>query len=81
MIMIKYIIQGWWNWFLDKVSDIKYKSYFDKRLEICKSCQENKHGICSVCHCVLTAKTKSEDSSCPLKKWDTISNTIEKERS
>ena len=79
MIKIKYIIQGWWNLILDKISDIKYKSYFDERMNICKSCQENDHGICSICHCVLIAKTKSEDSACPLKKWDTIENTINKE--
>jgi len=76
MIYIKYIIQGWWNWILDKISDIKYKKEFNERLEICNSCDENKNGICGVCHCILVAKTKSEDSSCPLHKWDTIENTL-----
>lgn len=72
MIPVKYIIQGWWNWLLDLVSDIKYKKEFDARLEICRQCKNNKHGICSICHCVLVAKTKSEDSECPIGKWKAI---------
>lgn len=72
MIPIKYIIQGWWNWLLDLISDIKYKKEFDARLEICKQCESNKHGICDICHCVLVAKTKSEDSECPVGKWKAI---------
>lgn len=72
MIPVKYIIQGWWNWLLDLVSDIKYKKEFDARLEICKRCEHNKHGICDICHCILVAKTKSEDSECPDGKWKAI---------
>lgn len=72
MIPVKYIIQGWWNWLLDLVSDIKYKKEFDARLEICKQCESNKHGICDICHCILVAKTKSEDSECPVGKWKAI---------
>jgi hypothetical protein len=72
MVPVKYIIQGWWNWLLDLVSDIKYKKEFDARLEICRQCENNKHGICAICHCVLVAKTKSEDSECPVGKWKAI---------
>lgn len=72
MIPVKYIIQGWWNWFLDKISDIKYKKEFDQRMEICRQCDKNNHGICTICYCVLTAKTKSEDSECPTGKWSKI---------
>lgn len=72
MLPIKYIIQGWWNLFLDLVSDLKYKKEFDQRMEICKACDKNVHGVCSVCHCVLVAKTKSEDSECPLQKWKSV---------
>lgn len=64
---------------LDKISDLKYKEYFDKRLQICQNCEKNDKGVCDICKCVLVAKTKSEDSACPLKKWDTIKNTVEKE--
>ena len=34
---IKIIFQGWINWFLDAWSDLKYKKYFDDRLNICKN--------------------------------------------
>ena len=75
---IKLIFQGWINWFLDKWSDLKYKKYFDERLNICKTCEYNKSGVCSVCHCVLKAKTKAEGSKCPKGKWDTIEKTLNK---
>lgn len=73
---IKYIIQGWWNVFLDLISDIKYKKYFDERYKICSKCEKNNHGICSECWCIIVAKTKSEDSSCPLRKWLSIKETL-----
>lgn len=72
MLPVKYIIQGWWNLLLDFISDIKYKKEFSERMKICESCESNKHGICSICHCVLIAKTKSEDSGCPRHKWGPI---------
>lgn len=74
---LHYIIQGWWNLFLDWISDIKYKKEFDERLKICNSCSYNKHGICQKCYCVVAAKTKSEDSKCPLDKWRTIKETLQ----
>ena len=33
-LYIKYIIIGWWNWILDKISDIRYKEEFEERLSI-----------------------------------------------
>lgn len=69
---LKYIIQGWWNMLLDFISDIKYKKEFSERMEICRACDKNSHGFCDVCHCLLAAKTKSEDSECPLHKWKAI---------
>lgn len=73
---LKIILQGWWNVFLDFISDIKYKKYFDERYKICSECEKNKCGICKECGCIIIAKTKSEDSSCPLKKWLTIKDTL-----
>ena len=72
---IKLIWQGWKNYILDLVSDIKYKKEFDARYAICKVCQDNKHGICELCGCVLKAKTKAEDAECPVGKWLSIENT------
>lgn len=63
---------------LDLISDIRYKKEFDERYEICKECEHNTHGFCDLCGCLLKAKTKSEDSECPLKKWLTIKETVNK---
>lgn len=69
---IKYIILGWWNWILDKISDIRYKEEFEERLKICKECEYNLFGFCKKCDCFIEAKTKCEKSSCPIKKWNAI---------
>ena len=75
-MIIKEIFQGWKNFILDKISDIKYKSIFNNRYEICSECEHNVHGICKICKCILKAKTKAEDSECPIGKWETISKTV-----
>ena len=75
---IKLIWQGWTNMLLDLISDIRYKKEFKERYEICKVCNHNSHGFCDICGCLLKAKTKSEDSECPMKKWLTIKETLKK---
>ena len=72
---IKYIILGWWNWILDKISDIRYKEEFEERLKICKECEYNLFGFCKKCDCFIEAKTKCEKSSKKKKKWDIISKS------
>lgn len=72
---IKFFIEGWWNYFLDKISDIRYKKDFDARMTICEECPNNRNGICAICHCVLVAKTKSEGSECPEGKWGPVGKT------
>ena len=74
-LYFKYIILGWWNWLLDKISDIHYKEEFEERLRICKECECNIFGFCNKCGCFVEAKTKCEESSCPIKKWDIISKS------
>lgn len=75
-LTIRLIWQGWRNYFVDFVSDIKYKKYFDARYRICQDCKSNVFGICNECGCVLKAKTKAEDAECPIGKWKTIEETI-----
>ena len=65
VLTLKLIWQGWRNYFLDIVSDIKYKRYFDER-----------YCICQKCGCVLNAKTKAEDAECPVGKWKTIEEML-----
>lgn len=76
LFKLKLIIQGWTNWLIDKISDIKYKNEFDARMEICNACDDNMSGVCKHCGCVLAAKTKAEESECPIGKWKTIKETI-----
>lgn len=48
-----------------------------KRLELCKSCENYIPSItmCSICHCIMPLKTKIADLSCPIGKWDRASET------
>ena len=80
LIQIRLIWQGWSNYILDLISDIKYKRYFDDRLKICECCSANIKGKCDVCGCVIKAKTMAEDAECPLKKWLTIEETLKNEK-
>lgn len=43
-----------------------------KRFEICKACPEFIQGTarCKKCGCFMKAKTKLENATCPLSKWD-----------
>lgn len=75
-INIKLIWQGWRNWILDLISDIKYKRYFEYRYNICKSCDHNKMSICEKCGCFTKAKSMAEDAECPVGKWKTIPEMI-----
>ena len=63
ILALKLIWQGWKNYFIDLVSDIKYKRYFDERYHICKKCEFNKLSIC-------------QKSECPGGKWKTIEETL-----
>lgn len=67
-LKIKYIIQGYFYWFISKFVELKNYKIYSKRMEICNNCEFNKNGICEKCGCILKAKTKS-DSKCPLEKW------------
>lgn len=67
-LKIKYIIQGYFYWFISKFKELKNHKLYLQRLEICEKCNKNKNGICEKCGCVVKAKTKS-DSQCPLNKW------------
>ena len=80
ILTLRLIWQGWKNYFIDLVSDIKYKRYFDERYLICEKCEFNKLSICQKCGCVLKAKTKAEDAECPVGKWKNISETLKIEK-
>lgn len=68
-LKIKYIIQGYYHLLISKFKELKYHDLYESRLNVCNKCNKNRYGMCTICGCLITAKTKS-DSKCPLKKWD-----------
>jgi len=72
--MIKEIVSGWWYYFNENDS---VEEVARKRMEICNGCQWHSSKMltkrpdvhCTKCGCTLAAKTRSLESSCPLKKW------------
>lgn len=44
-----------------------------ERMMLCDNCEKERRivlfKVCSVCGCVLKAKTKVDDEQCPLGKW------------
>lgn len=44
----------------------------DRRMEVCNTCPDKKGVACGICGCVLTAKTKVMQESCPVSKWEDI---------
>ena len=50
----------------------------EKRLDICKKCPRYVRFTkqCKECGCLMTAKTKLADSSCPLNKWGKFNSDV-----
>ena len=53
----------------------------EKRLDICKSCDKyiSLTHQCKECGCIMNAKTKLPNASCPLGKWGTVTVPFNKE--
>lgn len=63
------ILTGWYNKLTGKNQEIA-----NKRLQICMACEYKRHllgdeYICSLCGCVLSAKTRVNEEKCELNKW------------
>jgi hypothetical protein len=41
----------------------------ERRLNLCKSCDNYDDGRCEICHCYMTLKTKLKTAECPKKAW------------
>lgn len=73
--ILRQIIQGYWYLLVKK--DKKIEKIASFRAKICNSCPEKgKYSIlsleipkCNSCGCVLAAKQRSEEASCPKSKW------------
>ena len=80
ILILKYIILGYWNLFLDKIRILtpEQKELYDKRLKICQNCNFFDNKFCILCECYIPAKVKvdygldeNEKSidGCPMLKW------------
>lgn len=47
------------------------KQEAEKRYDICKKCDHFRKltKTCDICNCLMFAKTKLENSNCPIGKW------------
>ena len=60
------IIEGWKNYAFPTPHTEKVAH---ARASICATCEKNKNKKCSSCGCILSVKTRSMDSTCPINKW------------
>lgn len=72
-----YIIEGYVKWGLDELTG-KASARSVERLQICKTCESYRNGICKECGCIMQSKARvdfpidEEGKSiggCPLRKW------------
>ena len=49
----------------DRVTDEEY----EKRLEVCKSCDYLNAGTCGACGCYVELRATAKTGHCPYKKW------------
>ena len=68
---LKIIANGYVNLAKEKLNmiDEDKKKLFESRKKICDMCKFGKTSRCKKCGCLISAKTKSEESSCPIGKW------------
>ena len=47
------------------------KQEADRRYKLCKDCKNFRKltRTCSICNCIMYAKTKLENAECPIGKW------------
>lgn len=66
------IANGFSNLAKDKLGLLKKEEVTrnEKRMSICNGCEfKTALGRCGKCGCVLAAKTKCDECSCPISKW------------
>ena len=74
---LKNIAEGWANKVLKRQQELS-----DARMKICNACEHisTKHNTtrfdvhCTKCGCTLDAKTRSEESECPIGLWKAVNS-------
>lgn len=73
----KQIFQGWFRWGEDTLTK-HFNPVAYERHQVCKDCMYNVLGICSLCGCIIKAKTRVDFpldvegksiGGCPVRKW------------
>lgn len=54
---------------LDPRQLVVLKETRNQRLAICEQCSNYKHKFCSICKCLMPAKTWLKNENCPIEKW------------
>lgn len=54
-------------------------SKYKERVSICKECPHYKVGVCTKCGCPILSKAILAHTDCPVGRWDSINENIEKE--
>lgn len=67
----KNILEGFTNLAESKlgIADPEVEEFARDRMVICGLCPSREGNRCGECGCILSAKTRSPDSECPLGKW------------
>jgi Zn finger protein HypA/HybF involved in hydrogenase expression len=75
-INLRQIAEGYYNLLLSGtiLEDSKVEELAKKRLEICEDCTHNGAptllgGHCTMCGCLMSAKSRSMPAQCPKSKW------------
>jgi hypothetical protein len=58
------IIMGWYYFITNQKNDLARK-----RLKICVECPRMSRGVCTYCGCVLQAKARILEETCPASRW------------
>lgn len=58
------ILLGWWFWITNRNNELA-----KTRLKVCASCMFREGMICGICSCVLQAKARLPEESCPAHRW------------
>ncbi len=69
----KQITTGMFNVIKEKLdmADPEIEKLSADRMSICNKCEsKSESGRCTECGCILSMKTRSPTSECPLKKWN-----------
>lgn len=71
---IKTSVKEIWQGFLENGEILSEESLVNNRLKICAYCEYlSEKGICDLCGCNVSLKSRLKYVRCPARKWDNVS--------